>query len=180
MNQKDLTGMCFGRLKAIQKTDERKNGSIVWKCVCECGNEAFIQAGSLTSGRTKSCGCIQKEKASSIAKTGSNRRKHGMEGTHIYFIWQAMKKRCGNPNCDNYSNYGARGITVCDEWKNSFESFYDYVSKLPHFGEEGYSLDRINNDGNYEPSNVKWSTKFEQTHNRRISKKVGKSNGIIT
>ena len=113
---------------------------------------------------------MRKEKASLNAISGNNRRTHGMEGTKIYYIWQAMKKRCGNPNCENYRNYGGRGIAVCDEWKNNFQAFYDYVSQLPHFGEEGYSLDRINNDGNYEPDNVKWSTRLEQRHNQRRCK----------
>lgn len=173
MNTKELTGKRFGRLIVVCKAEGRKNGCVLWNCKCDCGHEAVIQSGSLISGRTKSCGCIQKEKASEIAKSGSNRKTHGMSRTKIHYVWQAMKKRCGNINSDNYSNYGGRGITVCDEWKNSFESFYDYVSNLPHFSEEGYSLDRINNDGNYEPGNVKWSTQLEQRNNQRRS-----NNGI--
>ena len=85
-------------------------------------------------------------------------------------IWQAMKQRCNNPKSKDYKNYGGRGITVCEEWSNSFESFYSYVSVLPHYGEEGFSLDRINNDGNYEPGNVRWATRKEQNCNRRSLK----------
>lgn len=78
-----------------------------------------------------------------------------------------MKDRCGNPRNKRYEDWGGRGITVCDEWKNDFQAFYDYVSKLSHFGEAGYSLDRINNDGNYEPNNVRWATRIEQNNNKR-------------
>lgn len=85
-----------------------------------------------------------------------------------------MKKRCYNPKDEHFKYWGARGIAVCDEWLQSFQAFYDYVSQLPHFGEKGYTLDRINNDGNYEPGNVRWATAKEQIHNRRISIKKGK------
>ena len=96
---------------------------------------------------------------------------HGFKGTNIYNTWCNMKQRCNNKNYFQYEYYGGRGITVCDEWQNSFEAFYEHVSQLPHYGEEGYSLDRINNDGNYEPGNVRWATRKEQMNNRRISKK---------
>lgn len=81
-----------------------------------------------------------------------------------------MRRRCLNPNYKDYKGYGGRGITVCEEWKNSFQAYYDYVSKLPHYGEKGYSLDRIDNDGNYEPGNVRWATAKEQANNRRKRK----------
>lgn len=85
----------------------------------------------------------------------------------FYGAWIGMKSRCFNPNATGYSNYGGRGITVCEEWKDSFETWYNYVSKLKHFREKGRTLDRINNDGNYEPGNVRWATKKEQARNRR-------------
>lgn len=83
-----------------------------------------------------------------------------------------MRSRCTNPNSTGYKNWGGRGIKVCDEWLNSFDAFYDYVSKLPHFGEKGRQLDRINNDGNYEPNNVRWATRSEQMRNSRNCLKV--------
>ena len=95
-----------------------------------------------------------------------------MGGSKINGVWKDMKKRCFNTNCKAFEDYGGRGITVCQEWQDSFETFYGYVSQLPHFGEPGYSLDRINNDGNYEPGNVKWSTCKEQNNNRRNTRKA--------
>lgn len=86
----------------------------------------------------------------------------------IYSVWENMKTRCFNIKSKDYPGYGARGITVCPEWKNDFQAFYDCVSQLAHFGEAGYSLDRIDNDGNYEPGNVRWTTAKEQANNRRV------------
>ena len=100
-------------------------------------------------------------------KRGKNRITHGMTGSRIYRTWKAMKTRCHNEHSPSFKNYGGRGITVCDEWKNDFQSFYEYVSKLEYFGEPGRTLDRINNDGNYEPGNVRWATRKEQQVNRR-------------
>ena len=98
--------------------------------------------------------------------------KHGGKGTRLYRIWLNMKNRCYNPRTPRFHDYGGRGITVCDEWKDNFQAFYDYVSQLSHYGEEGYTLDRINNEGNYEPGNVRWATKKEQASNRRRRQNV--------
>lgn len=171
MNVKQLKNCRFGSLVAISPTKERNRGNVIWICKCDCGNEFKTTSVSLTSGRTISCGCVRRKKASENAKSGNNRRTHGMRGTKIYYVWCQMKQRCFNPKHKYYENWGGRGITVCDEWKNDFQAFYDYVSQLPHFREEDYSLDRINNDGNYEPGNVRWATHYEQVHNRRNSRK---------
>ena len=93
--------------------------------------------------------------------------KHGHSHTKVSELWVSMNQRCFNPSNKRYPHYGMRGIRVCDEWRNSFQAFYDYVSNLPHFGEPGYSLDRINNGGNYEPGNVRWATWKEQANNKR-------------
>lgn len=167
MNVKKIAGHRFGRLVALEPTENRNRGNIVWKCQCDCGNIFFTTCCSLTSNRTLSCGCLRREKASKNAKNGNNRRTHNQSKSLIYDVWGSMKRRCFSINSKAYKNYGGRGITVCEEWKNNFQSFYDYVSKLPHYGEKGYSLDRINNDGNYEPGNVRWATRSEQNLNRR-------------
>lgn len=159
----DLTGQKFGRLTVICRTENVK-GKAAWKCKCSCGNKLVVSSNNLRRHNTLSCGCYHKEQTSKASK------KLGMSRTHIYYIWTAMKQRCFNPKCKSYKNYGGRGIKVCDEWLNDFQAFYDYVSQLPHFEEKGYTLDRINNDGNYEPDNVKWSTKLEQRHNQRRCK----------
>jgi hypothetical protein len=98
---------------------------------------------------------------------GKSRITHHKSSEKIYLAWQGMRSRCFKRYNKSYKYYGGRGITVCDEWNNSFQAFYDYVSQLPHFGEKGYSLDRIDNDGNYEPNNVRWATQKEQCNNRR-------------
>ena len=162
MKALDLKGKRFGMLTVI----ERKGaicGHSAWICRCDCGNETIVTANNLKD-RTTSCGCYQKMRAKQANTV------HGKSHSKIHYIWNAMKKRCFNSNCKSFPNYGGRGITVCDEWKDSFQSFYDYVSKLQHFGEEGYSLDRINNDGNYEPENVRWATRLEQARNKRRTK----------
>lgn len=165
----NLEGQKFGRLTVLEITDRRIGGNVVWLCVCECGKQTEVKAGNLQSGMTKSCGCLRSEKSTVTHTT------HGKRNTNLSMVWQSMKQRCLNPNNKSFKNYGGRGITICDEWKNDFQAFYDYVSVLPHFGEAGYSLDRINNDGNYEPNNVRWATAKEQSNNKR---KWGSSNLI--
>lgn len=160
---KNRVGQTFGRLTVIEYAGKDNFHHSRWLCKCECGNKKIISSHSLTSGTTVSCGCYNKE----IIKKQKSNLRHGFWGTKIYTDWKAMKQRCANSKSRSYQWYGARGIKVCDEWKNDFMSFYNHVSKLPHFGEDGYSLDRINNDGNYEPGNVRWATAKEQIHNRR-------------
>ena len=179
MNIKNIAGKRFGKLVALYPTNERNAGNIVWLCQCDCGKFFKTTCTSLITGRTLSCGCMRKQKASENAKAGNNRRTHGMSKSKIYYVWMQMKNRCHNPESAAFKNYGGRGITVCEEWKNSFQAFYDYVSQLPHFNEEGYSLDRINNDGNYEPNNVRWATRAEQNNNKRNTGRKMK-NGIAS
>lgn len=159
MKALDLTGQRFGRLTVLKRAGS-KNRQSAWLCKCDCGTEKVITSSNLKTN-TISCGCYQKE----VAKESNT--IHGKAHTALAYVWNSMKQRCFNPNNKAYKNYGGRGITVCAEWKTSFQSFCDYVSALPHFGEKGYTLDRINNDGNYEPGNVKWSTRTEQNNNRR-------------
>ena len=160
---KDLSGKRFGRLVVVSKTDDRIHRHVLWKCLCDCGKECLVSSNSLSTGRTQSCGCLLNE-ARSVSRI-----THHMSNEKIYAVWQGMRKRCFSRYHKDYESYGGRGITVCAEWQKSFQAFYDSVSSLQHFGEKGYSLDRINNDGNYEPGNVRWATQKDQMNNTRKS-----------
>lgn len=175
---KDLTGLKFERLVALSPTDKRYHGCVVWKCKCDCGKEVEVPCSLLLSKTTRSCGCLCHDVNSKLAKTGNSRRTHGMSKTKIYNEWLGIKKRCNNPNESNYANYGGRNIKLCEEWEKDFVAFFNYMSNLPHYGEEGYSIDRIDNDGNYEPGNVRWATRTQQNRNRRDSI-LYKTNGLV-
>ena len=161
----NLIGCKFERLVIVERYGTSKSKKALWKCICDCGGSTIATTQDLKNGHTKSCGCLKDE----LVKTRST--KHSMSNNSLFFAWETMKQRCFNQNNKNYKHYGGRGITVCEEWKKSFQAFYNYVSQLSHFGEEGYSLDRINNDGNYEPGNIRWATAKIQANNRRNSRK---------
>lgn len=150
----DLTGQKFGKLTVLKRV-ANKGIKLRWLCRCDCGKTVEASGSNLKSGRTVSCGCTYKQ------------QHHGMRKTRLYETWNMMKQRCFNPNNHCYSRYGGRGITVFPGWLNDFQAFYDYVSKLPHFGEEGYTLDRIDVNGNYEPDNVRWADAKTQSRNKR-------------
>lgn len=155
---KDLTGMTFGMLTVVERAPNQGK-RVRWKCRCECGNEVITRGDHLTSGHAKSCGCQQSKNQFKL--------KHSMSHSRIYRIWLGIKTRCFNPKDKGYKNYGGRGITMHIAWIDDFQAFYDCVSKLEHFGEEGYTLDRIDNNGNYEPNNLRWATSKEQCRNTR-------------
>jgi hypothetical protein len=132
-----------------------------FQCLCECGNIKDIILESLRSKKTISCGCLQKEMAVKLSTS------HGLRNHFLYGTWSSMKARCYNPKSKFYSYYGGRGIKVCDRWLNSIENFIQDMGNRP----KGTSLDRINNDGNYEPNNCRWATSKEQSNNRRPKEK---------
>lgn len=162
---KDMTGKKFNRLTVINREGTHVSGRsklALWRCKCECGKEVVVRGSSLRNGTTKSCGCVQRENAS-IANT-----THGLSRTSIHYIWLGMKRRCNNPKDKNYSYYGGRGISVCKDWDTDFVTFKDWALKNGY--REGLTLDRIDVNGNYEPSNCRWATQKEQSNNTRRNK----------
>jgi hypothetical protein len=139
----DLTGQKFGRLTVKEFYGKSRGGKRLCLCECDCGNIKAVSTYDLKSGKVVSCGCYWKERLVECNTT------HNMSIAHkkLYYEHYNMIKRCHDKKCKNYTNYGARGIKVCDRWREDIHNFYDDVSVLPHFEEEGYSLDRIDNDG---------------------------------
>lgn len=146
----------------INDTQIIKNNKVYVLCRCKCGVEKEVILKNIKTGRSMSCGCVGKSK---LLKRNT---KHGKRFTKEWRAWQAMKNRCYNKKLAHYKNYGGRGIEVCDEWLNNFEAFYKHVGNSP----KGTSLDRIDNNGNYEPGNVRWATKKEQAQNRNTNNKI--------
>ena len=160
----DLTGREFGRLTVIQRSGSNKDGRATWLCICECG-ETVVKTGKLLlNGHCRSCGCGEYE------NRVNNVTSHRLSNTRLYNIWKAMKQRCYYPKHKDYHNYGARGIVVCDEWRDDFKAFYDWA--LSHGYREDLTIDRIEVDGNYEPSNCRWATWRDQRLNQRPRKRV--------
>jgi hypothetical protein len=159
----------FHRLTVRRLGEPAADGHARYLCACDCGQSALVLTSALLRGKTKSCGCLRAEKAARSMKL--NRRElgsHGMApraGPHpLYSTWAGMVARCTNPRHEKYPLYGARGITVCQRWRNDFAAFLADMGERPS---PKQSLDRIDNSGNYEPGNVRWATPVEQARNRR-------------
>lgn len=169
---RDLKGQRFGRLVVIRISEDRtKGGHILWLCICDCNNITKVSGNDLKRGRTQSCGCLQKE------RTIEHSIQHGdsKPPTRLYVIWRGMRKRCHDSKDKNYEYYGGKGIVVCKEWKNNYLSFKKW--SLNNGYTDNLTIDRINHDGNYEPSNCQWITASE---NSRKACKDRKSKQSLT
>jgi hypothetical protein len=157
MRRIDLTDQRFGRLVVVDYS-HAKSGNAVWRCRCDCGKEALVLGDNLKRGTTTTCGCI---------RPGWKNRTHGHTAkgviSSLYGRWAAMKRRCLNPNCREFKNYGGRGIAICDRWRDSFEAFREDMGDPP----PRRFLDRIDNNGDYTPANCKWSTPKQSNRNKR-------------
>ncbi len=160
----DLTGDRFSRLVVLSQAESyiQPNGKkvVMWNVRCNCGKEFVVSGASLRSGNTQSCGCYNKQ------RTRETQTTHAQSRTRLYTIWQGMKQRCHNPNAINYSNYGGRGITVCDEWERSFENFYGWA--MANGYDSSLSIDRIDNNKGYSSYNCRWVDMSIQEANRRL------------
>lgn len=148
----DLTGMKFGRWTVVSR-GLTVNKKVKWNCICECGNLGSVCTQNLKGELSTSCGCYKLGRMVT----------HGMTGSTEYRIWQFMRDRCSNTKNSHYHLYGGRGITVCERWKTDFSAFLEDMGRRPR----GTSIDRIDNDGNYEPGNCRWATIVEQNRNKR-------------
>lgn len=159
MRIKNLVGKKFGRLTVVEISGRTNRQQVTWRCLCECGNYTVVSNTGLQSGNTKSCGCLKHDILIRRNKKGSDPDKK----TRLYRIWQRMKYRCENEQSSDYKYYGGKGVSVCENWKNDFQSFKKWA--LINGYNDDLTIDRINVNGNYEPSNCKWATMAQQCIN---------------
>lgn len=172
----DLSGMKFGRLTVLSRDNScyGRGNHTYWFCKCDCGNTTRARTDALKSGAVVSCGCYHSEISSNIASKIN--LKHGLSRSRLFGIWKNIQTRCYNRKCPAFPNYGGRGISMCEEWKNDFLSFFLWSTSNGY--EPGLEIDRIDNNGSYTPENCRWVTRKENCRNRRNNYQV-EINGVI-
>ena len=156
----NIVNQRFGRFVIVARNENNKAGKAQFICKCDCGKIAIVSSRSLRNGDTKSCGCLLSEKSRERAI------KHGLRQSRLYRIYYGMKARCNNSNNVKYAHYGGRGISVCAEWRDDFKAFYDWAMSRGY--SDDLTIDRVDVNGNYEPSNCRWATYTQQNLNRRV------------
>lgn len=174
---KDLSGQRFGQLLVIGRSGSDRYGAATWLCSCGCGNQCIVSGVQMRRGHVKSCGCLNN---SQNRRLRAENYKHGMSQSRLYWVWASMKSRCHNPNTEHFNNYGGRGITVCDEWRNDFRAFYDWAIANGYDENAPFqqcTIDRIDNDKGYSPDNCRWVDQITQAGNRSNSRTRTKPGG---
>ena len=161
---KNLVGNRYGRL-VVERFVPNNDKASYWECLCDCGSRRIVRGNSLVSGHTASCGCLLSERNISEKST------HRLSKHPLYRKWNSIIHRCYDEKDNSYMNYGGRGIAISPEWRKSPELFIDYVESLSGYGEQGYTLDRVDNNGDYAPGNLRWADKQTQARNKRMSKR---------
>lgn len=166
MGKLELKDQKFGMLTVIKQSEKKfaNSRSILWDCSCECGNTTIVSGSNLKRGNTKSCGCVTKERIKNINSS------HNLSNTNLYKTWKGIKTRCYNTKINHYERYGGRGIKVYEEWKNDFNSFYNW--SMTNGYSDGLTIDRIDNNGNYGPNNCRWVDMKVQSNNTRTNRWV--------